>query len=102
MIVFMLATTIVIPSLMVYLQLKWATFRLLFNIVGMIAAILFSTIAATSITHIILEDAVFMTTIHAVFLNPLFLLTGAYLGLYLINRIIDWTIREKGKPSSLQ
>jgi len=91
----MLVATIGIPSLMVYLQQKWAIFRLLFNILGVIAAILFSTIAATAITNIILEDAVFMTTIHAVFLNPIFLITGAYLGLYLIYRLIMMTIQER-------
>lgn len=101
MTVFMLAATIGIPSLMVYLQHKWASFRLLFNILGDIAAILFSTIAATSITNIILEDAVFMTMIHAVFLNPVFLITGAYLGLYLIYRLIIQTIDDRDKPSYL-
>lgn len=95
MTIFMLVATIGIPSLMVYLQQKWAIFRLLFNILGVIAAILFSTIAATAITNIILEDAVFMTTIHAVFLNPVFLITGAYLGLYLIYRLIIMTIQER-------
>jgi hypothetical protein len=95
MTIFMLVATIGIPSLMVYLQQKWAIFRLLFNILGVIAAILFSTIAATAITNIILEDAVFMTTIHAVFLNPIFLITGAYLGLYLIYRLIMMTIQER-------
>ncbi|WP_155590893.1 transposase [Lysinibacillus cavernae] len=95
--IFMLATTIVIPSLMVYLQHKWYTFRLLFNVLGVIAAILFSWIAATSITQIILEEAVFMTTIHAVFLNPIFLITGAYLGLFLIHRIMEITIHERRK-----
>ncbi|WP_342534509.1 transposase [Lysinibacillus sp. FSL K6-0057] len=95
MTIFMLVATIGIPSLMVYLQQKWAIFRLLFNILGVIAAILFSTIAATAITNIILEDAVFMTTIHAVFLNSIFLITGAYLGLYLIYRLIIMTIQER-------
>ncbi|MGY4795459.1 transposase [Lysinibacillus fusiformis] len=95
MTILMLIATIGIPSLMVYLQQKWAIFSLLFNILGVIAAILFSTIAATAITNIILEDAVFMTTIHAVFLNPVFLITGAYLGLYLIYRLIIMTIQER-------
>lgn len=83
---------------MVYLQQKWASFRHSLNILAVIAAILFSTIAATSITQIILEDAVFMTTIHAVFLHPIFLITGAYLGLYVIYRLIKFTIQEKTRP----
>ncbi|AUS86551.1 transposase [Lysinibacillus capsici] len=101
MTIVMLTATIGIPSLMAYLQHKWASFRLLFNILGVLAAILFSTIAATAITNIILEDVVFMTTIHAVFLNPVFLITGAYLGLYLIYRFIMMTIHERDRPPSL-
>lgn len=77
---------------------KWASFRHSFNILAVIVAIFFSTIAATSITQIILEDAVFMTTIHAVFLHPIFLITGAYLGLYVIYRRIDFTIQESAIP----
>ncbi|MBD8520829.1 transposase [Lysinibacillus fusiformis] len=96
--VFIMVTIIVIPALMVYLQQKSDKMRLVFNALGVVSAILFGYIAATSITQIILEDVVFMTTIHAVFLNPIFLLTGAYLGLFFIQYMIDITIRFRAKP----
>lgn len=95
--VFILVTIIVIPALMVYLQQKSDKMRLVFNALGVVSAILFGYIAATSITQIILEDMVFMTTIHAVFLNPIFLLTGAYLGLFFIQYMIDITIHFRAK-----
>ncbi|GED66049.1 transposase [Lysinibacillus fusiformis] len=95
--VFILVTIIVIPALMVYLQQKSDKMRLVFNALGVVSAILFGYIAATSITQIILEDVVFMTTIHAVFLNPIFLLTGAYLGLFFIQYMIDITIHFRAK-----
>ncbi|MGD2196871.1 transposase [Lysinibacillus fusiformis] len=95
--VFIIVTIIVIPALMVYLQQKSDKMRLVFNALGVVSAILFGYIAATSITQIILEDAVFMTTIHAVFLNPIFLLTGAYLGLFFIQYMIDITIHFRAK-----
>jgi hypothetical protein len=82
---------------MVYLQQKSDKMRLVFNALGVVSAILFGYIAATSITQIILEDMVFMTTIHAVFLNPIFLLTGAYLGLFFIQYMIDITIHFRAK-----
>jgi len=82
---------------MVYLQQKSDKMRLVFNALGVVSAILFGYIAATSITQIILEDVVFMTTIHAVFLNPIFLLTGAYLGLFFIQYMIDITIHFRAK-----
>ncbi|KPN96375.1 hypothetical protein [Lysinibacillus sp. ZYM-1] len=96
--IIILVAIIVIPSLMVYLQQKSDKMRLFFNALGVVSAILFGYIAATSIMQIILEDAVFMTTIHAVFLSPTFLITGAYLGLFLIQRIIDSTIGQRAKP----
>ncbi|WP_312506198.1 transposase [Lysinibacillus sp.] len=86
----MLAVLIVIPCFMVYLQQKWTSFRHPLNILAVIAA--------TSITQIILEDAFFMTTIHAVFLHPIFLITGAYLGLYVIYQLINFTIQERVRP----
>ncbi|KEK09131.1 transposase [Lysinibacillus sphaericus] len=95
--VIIIVTIIVIPALMVYLQQKSDKMRLVFNALGVASAILFGYIAATSITQIILEDAVFMTTIHAVFLNPIFLLTGAYLGLFFIQYMIDITIHFRAK-----
>lgn len=95
--VFIMVTIIVIPALMVYLQQKSDKMRLVFNALGVVSAILFGYIAATSITQIILEDVVFMTTIHAVFLNPIFLLTGAYLGLFFIQNMIDITIHFRAK-----
>ncbi|KAB0442789.1 transposase [Lysinibacillus fusiformis] len=95
--VFIIVTIIVIPALMVYLQQKSDKMRLVFNAIGVVSAILFGYIAATSITQIILEDMVFMTTIHAVFLNPIFLLTGAYLGLFFIQYMIDITIHFRAK-----
>ncbi len=95
--VFIIVTIIVIPALMVYLQQKSDKMRLVFNALGVVSTILFGYIAATSITQIILEDMVFMTTIHAVFLNPIFLLTGAYLGLFFIQYMIDITIHFRAK-----
>lgn len=95
--VFIIVTIIVIPALMVYLQQKSDKMRLVFNALGVVSAIVFGYIAATSITQIILEDMVFMTTIHAVFLNPIFLLTGAYLGLFFIQYMIDITIHFRAK-----
>lgn len=95
--VFIMFTIIVIPGLMVYLQQKSEKIRLVFNALGAVSAFLFGYITATSITQIILVDAVFMTTIHAVFLNPIFLLTGAYLGLFFIQYMINITIHFRAK-----
>ena len=88
-------SSIGIPVIMFYLQNKWKMFCLMFNIVAVISTIIFTNIASTSIYQIIVDDAVFMTTIHAIFLNPFFLITGAYLGIYIIYRLLILTANEK-------
>lgn len=90
-------SSIGIPVIMFYLQNKWKMFCLMFNIVAVISTIIFTNIASTSIYQIIVDDAVFMTTIHAIFLNPFFLITGAYLGIYIIYRLLILTANEKRK-----
>lgn len=65
------------------------------NILSVVSIIIFGSIAATSIYQIIIDNAVFMTTIHAIFLNPFFLITGAYLGIYTITRLMIITMNEK-------
>lgn len=89
--------SVVIPTLMFYLQLKLKIFRFIFNCLALFAIVIFGDITSSYIYQIIIENAVFMTTIHAVFLNPIFLLTGAYLGLFMIYRLIILTVKENYK-----
>lgn len=91
----LIISSVILPLVMFFLQLKIKTFRFIFNILALIATVIFGDIASTSIYQIILAQAVFMTTIHAIFLNPFFLLTGAYLGIYIIYRLIILTAKEK-------
>ncbi|GIP15019.1 hypothetical protein J40TS1_06610 [Paenibacillus montaniterrae] len=85
---------IVFPLFMLYLKRKRKKSQLFFNIIAVISAVIFGSIASISIYQIIIDDAVFMTTIHSVFLNPLFLITGAYLGLYIVYRLLIVTFQE--------
>lgn len=91
----LIISSVILPLVMFFLQLKIKIFRFIFNILALIATVIFGDIASTSIYQIILAQAVFMTTIHAIFLNPFFLLTGAYLGIYIIYRLIILTAKEK-------
>lgn len=99
--VLLIISSIVLPLVMFFLQLKIKTFRFIFNILALIAIVIFGDIASTSIYQIIKENAVFMTTIHAIFLNPFFLATGGYLGIYFIYRLILLTIEETKNWSHL-
>jgi hypothetical protein len=86
--------SILAPLLLVILQKVQPKLRLLFNIVAILSALVFGNISSVAIYEIIKDDTVFMTNIHGIFLNPLFLLTGAYLGIYFIYRIVLWTLDE--------
>ncbi len=99
--VLIIASTIAVPTLMLYLQYLSDRFRLFFNVVAIISSIIFGCIAATSIYQIIVDDAVFMTTIHAIFLNPLFLVVGSYLGMFIIYRLLLLTVDEKKHPAGM-
>ncbi|MDR6125132.1 hypothetical protein QFZ87_004729 [Bacillus sp. SLBN-46] len=86
--------SILAPLLLVILQKVQPKLRLLCNIVAILSALVFGNISSLAIYEIIKDDTVFMTNIHSIFLNPLFLLTGAYLGIYFIYRMVIWTLEE--------
>ncbi|MFJ8099380.1 transposase [Lysinibacillus sp. NPDC096212] len=93
--ILLVTSSIVVPVVMVYLQHKSDKFKMIFNIVAVISTIIFGSIASTTIYQIIVDDAVFMTTIHAIFLNPFFLVTGAYLGVFIIYRLMIMALEER-------
>ncbi|TDK59387.1 transposase [Bacillus salipaludis] len=80
--------SIVIPIFMIILQRKWVKIQNLYNLVAIISALIFGNIASIGILNIINDGTVFMTNIHALFLNPFFLMTGGYLGVYLLYLIV--------------
>jgi len=80
---------------MFYLQNKNIKFRVIFNITAVISAIIFGNIASTSIFQILIDNAVFMTAIHGVFLEPFFLIAGAYIGVFIVYRLLILTMAER-------
>lgn len=74
--------SIILPIVLWLLTNKYPTSRKFLDLLAFFSLLVFGNIAAISIYEIIRDDAVFMTRIHAIFLNPLFLVTGAYLGIY--------------------
>lgn len=68
---------------------------MIFNIIAVISTLIFGNIAATSIYQILIDNAVFMTAIHGIFLNPYFLIAGGYLGVFIIYRLMVLTWDER-------
>lgn len=76
--------SIILPLLMFYTRNRWGVIKRIFNLGAVLSLVIFGDIAALAIYQIIKDNTVFMTAIHAVFLNPYFLITGGYLGVYSI------------------
>ncbi|SEG36999.1 hypothetical protein [Paenibacillus sp. UNC499MF] len=79
---------IAVPWLLVWLQNKAAGAKRIMDVAAYAALVLFSAIAGVTVTEILVNDTVFMTSVHKVFLNPLFLASGGWLGLYALQRLI--------------
>ncbi|OAB32838.1 transposase [Paenibacillus glacialis] len=86
--------SIVVPIAMLVIQEIWMKWRIFFNVASVLCAFIFGDIAALAIYEIIKDNTVFMTNIHAIFLNPLFLITGAYLGVYFLYRLMLVAVKE--------
>ncbi|PGZ93024.1 transposase [Bacillus sp. AFS029533] len=69
-------------------------FRTIFNLIAIISYVVFGGISAIAIYEIIKHDVVFMTNIHAVFLNIYFLISGAYLGIYGLYQLINLMMKQ--------
>jgi hypothetical protein len=90
---FMLGS-IVAPFLMILFQKIWCKLRLLYNVAAILSTLVFGNILSFAIYEVIKDNTVFMTQIHGILLNPLFLLTGSYLGVYFIYRLVLLTFDE--------
>lgn len=91
---FLVLASILLPLAMFFLQKKWAGLHFIFNFTAIVSMIVFGSIASVSIYEIINDKTVFMTNIHAVFLNPFFLIAGSYLGIYIIYQLLNITLKR--------
>ncbi|MCI0764303.1 hypothetical protein [Bacillus sp. TL12] len=62
--------------------------RVFLDICAYLSLYILGVLIAFSIYDVVLHGLVFMTTIHGVLLNPLFLITGAYIGVYSLYLLI--------------
>lgn len=93
--ILLVVSSIAFPIVMFFLQNHSKLFRMIFNIIAVISTLILGNIAATSIYQILIDNTIFMTTIHGIFLNPYFLITGAYLGAFIIYRLVVLTLDER-------
>ncbi|WP_368505418.1 transposase [Alkalihalophilus sp. As8PL] len=85
---------VLVPVLMLIVDRFWYVGRLVFNGAAYVAFVTFGFIIASAIHTILRDHEVFMTSIHGIFLNPWFLVTGAYIGWYTLFRVLVATTTE--------
>ncbi|WP_078394308.1 hypothetical protein [Shouchella patagoniensis] len=60
----------------------------LFSLMAVVSLLIFAGIVSYAIFSIISNETVFMTSIHSLFLNPFFLVSGGYLLFFSLYRLI--------------
>jgi Zn-dependent oligopeptidase len=73
---------ILIPLVMLASAWLLQSFKHVFAGAAVLCAYIFGAISSMNVYQILRDDTVFMTNIHVVFTNKLFLFTGGYLGAY--------------------
>ncbi|MBH5317257.1 transposase [Paenibacillus sp. GSMTC-2017] len=92
MIVVVSVVLVLLSTVIAVLSSKMERARQLFDWVACLAIFIFSINAATAVLRTNLDGTVFMTEVHSVLMNPAFLISGAYLGIYGLARValIAW------------
>lgn len=71
---------------------KHPTIRVAFHISAYLALYVLGTIISINIYDVLIQDLVFMTSIHGILLNPCFLIAGAYIGIYTLYLLLTYMI----------
>jgi hypothetical protein len=93
--ILLIAGSVILPLFMYYSRKFWVQLRFLYNLIAIIALLVFGNIASLSVYKIIKDNTVFMTAIHGIFLNPFFLAAGSYIGIYFLYRLILLSMEEQ-------
>ncbi|NEW04416.1 transposase [Paenibacillus sp. SYP-B3998] len=94
MVVFLVLLVLIVPLAMLVGAWLFRSWQVIYYGVAVVCAYVFGMISVVAIYRIIHDETVFMTNIHAVFQNNLFLLSGAYLGSYGIYMLQYWTLKQ--------
>lgn len=90
-------TALMIPVAMAFMGYYWRSAHVMMAAAASLSAYVVGGILGTTIYDVIRNDTVFMTEVHKVFLNPFFLITGAYLGVYLLYGLLLFTAQSMKK-----
>ncbi|MCY9668282.1 transposase [Paenibacillus alginolyticus] len=86
--------SILLPISMLVSAWLFTFCRTIYHVLAVGCAYVFGIISVLAIYEILRDETVFMTNIHGIFQNGLFLLSGGYLGCYGIYTLLRWTLKE--------
>ncbi|MWV46819.1 transposase [Paenibacillus sp. HJL G12] len=87
MLFWLIAGFIVVPLIMTALAVRSRTVRYIWHLLALVSFYTAGSIIAAAVYLNRTNETVFTTNVHDVLLNPWFLMTGAYLGLYIPYRL---------------
>lgn len=84
---------LIIPTILLLLARQSFFIEKIFSLVAVISVFTFGSITMSAVYQILDNQTVFMTSIHAVFLEPFFLVSGGYLLFFFAYRLLDDLLR---------
>ncbi|PEU76326.1 hypothetical protein CN386_17040 [Bacillus cereus] len=88
----LIGTFPIVLSFIFYWLAKHHTIRIALHILAYLALYVLGTIISINIYDVLIQDLVFMTSIHGILLNPFFLISGAYIGIYTLYLLLSYMI----------
>ncbi|KAB2440159.1 hypothetical protein [Bacillus luti] len=88
----LIGTLPIILSFIFYWLAKHPTIHAALHISAYLALYVLGTIISINIYDVLIQDLVFMTSIHGILLNPFFLMAGAYIGIYTLYLLLTYII----------
>ncbi|MGE6400073.1 hypothetical protein [Bacillus cereus] len=84
----------IVLSFIFYLFALHPKIRITLHIFAYLALYVLGTIISINIYDVLIQNLVFMTSIHGILLNPFFLLAGAYIGVYTLYLILSQIVMK--------
>ncbi|QWH42020.1 hypothetical protein EXW53_10135 [Bacillus mycoides] len=90
----LIGTLPIVLSFIFYLFALHPKIRITLHIFAYLALYVLETIISINIYDVLIQNLVFMTSIHGILLNPFFLLAGAYIGVYTLYLILSQIVMK--------
>ncbi|TCZ80093.1 hypothetical protein E0485_04340 [Paenibacillus albiflavus] len=87
-------SVVILPFIVLFLYRLLGKWRFIIDVVAAVAAMSFAIVSTVAVYQIRRDGTIFMTNIHRLFDNYIFLISGAYLGMYGLCQLIRYSIKK--------